>query len=107
MQHKLELQDQEPEPSYAQVRQLVTELAILPMGSLTIRKSVQAPTRRILLYGPAGCGKTHLARAIAFHTNSLFIDLSPYTVERFVGDSKGLNALANFPSTCLTCSKRP
>lgn len=95
MQHKLELKDMEPEPSYAQVRQLVTELAILPMGTQNIRKNVQTPCRRLLLYGPAGCGKTLLARAIAYHTNSMFIDLSPFTVERYLGDSKGLNALTN------------
>ena len=95
----------------AQIRQNVTEYGILPLGSLEVRKKVFAAAqlhsmpgvRSLLLYGPAGTGKTTIAEAIAHHTGrrravhcgcmqSYYLDcfpLSPlsffFLVELFIG----------------------
>ena len=95
MQHTITLADKEPDPSYAQIRQLITEYAILPMGSPNLRQNGPVTTSSILLYGPAGVGKTMIARAIASHINAIFIDISPYTASEspYKGESKGLNKM--------------
>uniref|UniRef100_A0A7S1E580 AAA+ ATPase domain-containing protein n=3 Tax=Hemiselmis andersenii TaxID=464988 RepID=A0A7S1E580_HEMAN len=64
-----------PEPSMAQIRQVVVEQLILPLGSLSVHQ--KAPyVNKALLYGPPGTGKTLLANAISRETGSNYIDLS-------------------------------
>jgi hypothetical protein len=63
-------------PSIAQIRQNITEYAILPNGS-TFVKSRVPHIRSILLYGPKGVGKTMLAETIANELGAIFINLSP------------------------------
>lgn len=62
-------------PSAAQIRQNITEYAILPLGSAFVRKSTKL-VRSILLYGAAGSGKTMLVNAIATETGALVLNLS-------------------------------
>ena len=69
-----------PEPSYPQIRQNLTEYAILPNGSKFV-KSQTPHIRSILLYGPAGVGKTMLVEAVASHLNAIILDLSVTNVE--------------------------
>jgi len=76
------------DPSMAQVRESIMANAVLPLGSLEVRKSMEefatnariGPKNRcprsMLLYGPHGVGKTHLAQAVANATGALFINLS-------------------------------
>ena len=69
-----------PEPSYPQIRQNLTEYAILPNGSKFV-KSQTPHIRSVLLYGPAGVGKTMLVEAVASHLNAIILDLSVANVE--------------------------
>ena len=64
-----------PEPSYAQVRQNVTEYAVLPNGSPFV-KSQTPLVRSILLCGPSGVGKTLMVESVARHLNAIILDLS-------------------------------
>jgi len=72
------------DPSIAQVRQLITEYAVLPNGvsNMSTLKALKTKeknllVRSILLYGPGGCGKTMMAQAIANEIGALFLNLSP------------------------------
>ena len=57
------------DPSMAQLRSVVTETFILPLGSAYVKE--QAPLfNSLLLYGPHGSGKTLLSKAIAAETVS-------------------------------------
>jgi len=66
-------------PSMAQLRASVTEYAVLPLGSANIKNNIlpENNVRSMLLYGPAGAGKTMMAQAIANELGGLFINLSP------------------------------
>ena len=68
-----------PDPSMAQVRQMVTELAILPLGASgeTVHSAIPGHCKTLLLYGCKDTGKTALAHAIANHTGAIFFNLSP------------------------------
>ena len=81
------------DPSMAQVRESLLVTSVIPLGSAYIRKQLEdfsleknigpknrAP-RSIMLYGPRGTGKTHLAQAVANATGALFFNLSAGNTE--------------------------
>nr|CCA19977.1 IQ and AAA domaincontaining protein putative [Albugo laibachii Nc14] len=72
------------EPSAAQIRQNVTEYAILPLTSSIIRSRTPV-IRSILLYGPRGCGKTKLVNIIAAQAKAFILNLSPNYLQAFPG----------------------
>ena len=85
-----------PEVSYADIGGLgravarVREMIELP---LRIPEAFERlgidPPRGVLLYGPPGCGKTLLARAVACQTAAHFIHVNgPEVIHKFYGDSE-------------------
>ena len=72
------------------VIQRVRELIELPMKYPEIFKRLGIdPPKGVLLYGPPGCGKTLLAKAVANETNAYFISINgPEIMSKFYGESE-------------------
>ena len=51
----------------------------MPIGTREIKEATNEAynVRSILLFGPKGCGKKHIARAVANELGAIFIDFSP------------------------------
>ncbi|VVC97742.1 unnamed protein product, partial [Leptidea sinapis] len=82
-------QDQEPIPCLGDIRQLVKEYCILPLGSENVR--ARAPfVRSVLITGPSGSGKKMLVHAICSEIGAMLFDLTPANI---VGKYPGKSGL--------------
>ncbi|GAX23459.1 hypothetical protein FisN_15Lh155 [Fistulifera solaris] len=69
--------------------ELLLPLALPERITQTVLKGIRALPASILLYGPPGCGKTQLARAIAGEARAAFYTIAPSDVmSKFVGESE-------------------
>lgn len=69
----------------------VREIIELPLRypEVFARLGIDAP-KGVLLYGPPGCGKTLIARAVAHETDVRFFSISgPEIMQKFYGESEG------------------
>mmetsp|Transcript_25270 Transcript_25270/g.59153 ORF Transcript_25270/g.59153 Transcript_25270/m.59153 type:complete len:921 (+) Transcript_25270:99-2861(+) len=68
---------------------------LLPMAlpaslSQTILRGIRTLPASILLYGPPGCGKTQLAKAVAGEAHAAFLSIGPSDIlSKYVGESEG------------------
>eukprot|EP00111_Clytia_hemisphaerica_P004244 TCONS_00012119-protein len=80
----------EPMPSLSDVRRVITEYCILPLGSQIVHE--KAPlVKSCLITGPRGCGKKMLVHAICTETGANLFDL---TAANVVGKYPGKAGLA-------------
>uniref|UniRef100_A0A1I7TTZ5 AAA domain-containing protein n=1 Tax=Caenorhabditis tropicalis TaxID=1561998 RepID=A0A1I7TTZ5_9PELO len=86
--------DEKPEVSYADIggldiqKQEVREAVELPLtqGELYAQIGIDPP-RGVLMYGPPGCGKTMLAKAVASNTAASFIRMvGSEFVQKYLGE---------------------
>jgi SpoVK/Ycf46/Vps4 family AAA+-type ATPase len=69
----------------------LTEMVLLPTFRRDIYSGLRAPPRGLLLFGPPGNGKTHIARAVAAEARATFFSVSASTImTKFVGGSEKL-----------------
>ncbi|KAG5440428.1 hypothetical protein PCK2_000561, partial [Pneumocystis canis] len=72
------------------------ETVILPLNYpeiFTSSKILQGPPKGVLLYGPPGCGKTMIVKALAYHSNAAFINIHISTLtDKWFGESNRLVA---------------
>merc|ERR1711868_227935 len=69
-------------------KQEVREAVELPLTHMNMYKAIGIdPPRGVLMYGPPGCGKTMLAKAVAHHTSAAFIAVvGSEFVQKYLGE---------------------
>jgi len=84
--------DEKPDVSYVDIggldlqKQEMREAVELPLTHFELYKQIGIdPPRGVLMFGPPGCGKTMLAKAVAHHTTGnsrlfLFIIINEYAI---------------------------
>ncbi|XP_072929490.1 IQ and AAA domain-containing protein 1-like [Epargyreus clarus] len=87
--HEWRNQGREPSPCLGDVRQLIKEYCILPLGSEHVRTNAPL-VRSVLIAGPSGSGKKMLVHAICSETGATLFDLTPANI---VGKYPGKSGL--------------
>ncbi|XP_017031323.1 26S proteasome regulatory subunit 6B [Drosophila kikkawai] len=86
--------DERPAVTYADIggldlqKQEIREAVELPLTHAQLYKQIGIdPPRGVLLFGPPGCGKTMLAKAVAHHTTASFIRVvGSEFVQKYLGE---------------------
>merc|ERR1711892_465511 len=86
--------DEKPDVSYSDIggmdmqKQEMREAVELPLTHYELYKQIGIdPPRGVLMYGPPGCGKTMLAKAVAHHTTASFIRVvGSEFVQKYLGE---------------------
>ncbi|VEL26801.1 unnamed protein product [Protopolystoma xenopodis] len=86
--------DEKPDVSYGDIggmdlqKQEVREAVELPLTHFELYKQIGIdPPRGVLMFGPPGCGKTMLAKAVAHHTTAAFIRVvGSEFVQKYLGE---------------------
>jgi len=72
-------------------KQALREAIILPMLRPDLFRGGRQPWKGILLYGPPGCGKTYLSKAIASECDATFLNADAASlVSKWLGESERL-----------------
>lgn len=86
--------DEKPDVAYSDIggmdiqKQEMREAVELPLTHFELYKQIGIdPPRGVLMYGPPGCGKTMLAKAVAHHTTAAFIRVvGSEFVQKYLGE---------------------
>lgn len=86
--------EEKPNIKYADIggmdiqKQEMREAVELPLTHFELYKQIGIdPPRGVLMYGPPGCGKTMLAKAVAHHTTAAFIRVvGSEFVQKYLGE---------------------
>jgi len=72
-------------------KQLLKEYCIFPLGDPFVKSNLGTNVASVLFHGPPGTGKTLAALAIAYHTDALFLDISPKNVDGKINNKENLS----------------
>jgi len=72
-------------------KQLLKEFCIFPLGDPFVKSNLGINVPSVLFHGPPGTGKTLAALVIAYHTDALFIDISPKNVDGKINTKEDLS----------------
>jgi len=72
-------------------KQLIKEYCIFPLGDPFVKTNLGLNVPSVLFHGPPGTGKTVAALAVAYHTDALFLDISPRNMEGKIGTKEELS----------------
>ena len=72
-------------------KQLLKEYCIFPLGDPFVKSNLGSNVASVLFHGPPGTGKTLAALAIAYHTDALFLDISPKNVDGKINTKEDLS----------------
>jgi len=72
-------------------KQLIKEYLIFPLGDPFVKSNLGSNSPAVLFHGPPGTGKTTAALAIAYHTDALFLDISPRNMEGKISSKEELS----------------
>ena len=86
--------DEKPDVAYSDIggmdiqKQEMREAVELPLTHFELYKQIGIdPPRGVLMFGPPGCGKTMLAKAVAHHTTAAFIRVvGSEFVQKYLGE---------------------
>jgi len=71
----------------------ISDTLVLPLRMKASASSLLAPPKGVLLYGPPGCGKTLIAKALAKATGARFMNLQISSLtDKWYGESQKLTA---------------
>ena len=76
-------------PVKLRLEEVLLPLALPPSLADSILTGVRSHSASILMYGPPGCGKTQLAKAVAGEAQAAFLSVGPSDIlSKFVGESE-------------------
>ncbi|AFP65333.1 cell division control protein 48 (nucleomorph) [Chroomonas mesostigmatica CCMP1168] len=85
-----------------QIRKIMSKYIIEPIKKIVTNTSEKIKGTGILLFGPPGCGKTLIAKAVANESHANFISIKgPEIFDKFLGESeKEIRSIFNKARSC-------
>ncbi|XP_059470997.1 dynein regulatory complex protein 11 isoform X2 [Neocloeon triangulifer] len=92
--HEQKKQGKEPSPGLGDVRRLINEYCILPLGSKEIHQASPL-VRSVLLTGPTGSGKDLIVQTVCSELGAVLFDLTPTNLAGNYPGKAGLTMLVH------------